>query len=75
MSYLKRYFKSRYPKQKSQKRNRSYKEYLHLSYPELKKKETETNKILNSINIKINNARDYWDLYNQYLESKKKNIK
>ena len=45
---------------------------MHLSYSELKKKETETNKILSSLNIKINNVRGYWDLYNKYLESKKK---
>lgn len=74
MSYLKRIFKHGYPfpKQKSQKRNRSYKEYLHLSYIELKKKETELNEFLHQINNQIDKTHDYYRALKEYDEKKKK---
>ena len=71
MSYLKDIL-SRYPKQKSQKRNRSYKEYLHLSYAELKKKETELNEFLHQINNQIDKTHDYYRALKEYDEKKKK---
>ena len=55
---------------KHKKKEVSYKQYLHLTFPELEKKENEIILIIKDFERKIKTVYDYFDVYNQYLEKR-----